>query len=911
MALSNELGQVSDNLRDTVINLHSLQAIFKRLLISITFRQWIHTCLIAIILLVSFLGAYTQESQIKKAVFEHIINADNSKYQQNLDSLKSLKEQILNYKNLDDYHKVLKISEEYIELLKGISGGIDPDYIMILEDLATMYSRNGDYLEALEIRMEVVQFQKEALGEKNKDFLTSLANLGVAYSKLGQYQKALEIKLKVVEIGKEIFGEKHPSYLLNLNNLAYTYSDLNEDQKALEISLKIIELGNQVFSEKDPDYLTCKSNLASIYLRLGDYQKAFDISLDVWEIRKEVLGERHPDYFQSMSFLERLYYGIGDFDTSYDACRFNVRWTKEILGDNHPDYLVRLNNLSLTEFRLMKYDSAEYHFSEMLLRTQKMVFKNISLMTETQRALYWRTIKNYFYPFPMFLEKRLKIHPEGTIDAYNYTLFAKGLLLNTSIDFNQLIAEKGSAEAKAKFDELKSLRLRIQKLNEKPIDERFLNVDSLENVAQQKETGLVKISKEYGDYTRNLKINWKDVQAKLEEKDVAIEFVEYPTLTDTVKYAALVLRKGWSYPKMISLFRKDQIEELIKQDKNKVYANGYVGKQIKKLIWNPLEDFISPGERVYFSPAGIYHQLAIENLAVNDSATLADQYQMYRLSSTKELVTKSIRTKHKSAALYGGLQYDLDSVKMVAESKKYHTGENLLAFRGYSNDTTVRKGWEYLGGTLQEVEQINRMMNDKQYLVAEFTGEKGNEESFKALSGKSPEIIHIATHGFFLPIEDSRKNQFMQMRMGDQRESGSGVDPMLRSGLMLAGGNKAWQGEEVPETIEDGVLTAREISRMDLRGTDLVVLSACETGLGEVSSEGVFGLQRSFKQAGVKNLIMSLWEVSDQATSFMMTEFYANLLSGDDLKTAFVAAKQKCKQKFPEPQYWAAFVLLN
>ena len=149
------------------------------------------------------------------------------------------------------------------------------------------------------------------------------------------------------------------------------------------------------------------------------------------------------------------------------------------------------------------------------------------------------------------------------------------------------------------------------------------------------------------------------------------------------------------------------------------------------------------------------------------------------------------------------------------------------------------------------------------------------------------------------------------MRLGDQRKTDEGVDPMLRSGLMLSGGNRAWQGEKVPESIEDGVLTAREISHMDLRGTDLVVLSACETGLGEISSEGVFGLQRSFKQAGVKTLLMSLWQVNDQATRFMMTKFYSGLLGGKDKSAAFLDAKRKCKEQFPEPRYWAAFIMLN
>jgi len=167
-------------------------------------------------------------------------------------------------------------------------------------------------------------------------------------------------------------------------------------------------------------------------------------------------------------------------------------------------------------------------------------------------------------------------------------------------------------------------------------------------------------------------------------------------------------------------------------------------------------------------------------------------------------------------------------------------------------------------------------MTDHHYQIREYTGETGNEESFKSLSGKREGIIHIATHGFFYTIEESRKNLFMLQRMGDQQQEKATVDPMLRSGLIMAGGNKDWLNEKIPENIEDGVLTAKEISRTDLRGTELVVLSACETGLGDVSSEGVFGLQRSFKQAGAQTLVMSLWEVNDKATSYMMTQFYSN-----------------------------------
>jgi CHAT domain-containing protein len=827
------------------------------------------------------------------------------------DYLTSLNNISVDYSELGEYQKALEINQKVTELRKDTLGEMHPDYFTSLANSAVIYGQMGQDLKSLEILLYVVKLEKEILGENNPLYLTSLNNLALQYSDLGNYQKSLEVNQKVVEIRKHTLGENHPDYLMSLNNLASSYSHLGNYQKSLEINQTIADLLKNVLSEKHPYYLTALNNLAYDNSKLGNYQKSLELNQKVAEIRKETLGENHPDYITSLANIALDYTNMKNYKKALEIFVKVEKLSAEKFQKNHPLYFYSLGNLAGAEYDLAKYDDASFHFKEMIHFMKNKLVDYFVLMTENQREQFWQKYINSFSLFPMFLEKTTNTNPESAVYAYNIALFTKGLLLNTSIDFNQLIAEKGSPEAKAKFEELKLLRLQIQRLQEKPIAERHLNVDSLETVAQQKETELVKISKEYGDYTRNLKINWKDVQTNLQDKDVAIEFVEYPTLTDTIKYAALLLRKGWQYPQMIPLFRKDQIDEFIRQDKNKIYSNKIVGKQIRQLVWEPLEKVVSPGERVYFSPAGIYHQLAIENLAASDSTTLGDIYQMYRLSSTKELVTQTSKSKYKTAVLYGGLQFDLDSVRMVAESKKYPKIEKLLAFRGYSNDTTVRKGWEYLGGTLQEVEQINRLMNDRQYLVTEYTGESGNEESFKSLSGKSPEIIHIATHGFFQPVEESRKNPFIQMRMGDQPESGGWVDPMLRSGLMLSGGNKSWQGEKIPENIEDGVLTAREISRMDLRSTDLVVLSACETGLGEVSSEGVFGLQRSFKQAGVKNLIMSLWEVSDQATSFMMKEFYTNLLSGEDLRKAFVDAKQKCKEKYLDPQYWAAFVLLN
>jgi CHAT domain-containing protein/lipopolysaccharide biosynthesis regulator YciM len=827
------------------------------------------------------------------------------------DYLFSLGHLAVQYRYIGDYTRALEISIKVVNVEREILGERHPDYLLSLSNLSLIYSSLGDWSKALEISQKLISEQKEILGERDLDYLFSLGNLASIYSDLGDYRAALKINKKLANLEKEIFGERHPRFLVSLNNLSLTYLKLHDYKAAMEILLKVIDLQKEILGYRHPDYLSSLNNLALAYSDLGNYSKALTINQKIGELEMEILGDHHPGYLVSLNNLASNYVDLCNYNMALEEIRKVVDLRKNVLGDSHPDYLVSLQNLSLIELYLSQGDSALFHYQKVLTKTKDRVIDYFALMTEFQREQFWRKNSFDFKIFPLFSENASVAHLDTIGFGFDTALFSKGLLLNATRDFDELFAEKGSPEAIAKFEELKQTKLQIQRILEKPIAERYLSVDSLEDIAQKKETELVKLSKEYGDYTRNMKINWKDVQSTLGNKDVAIEFVEYPTLTDTIKYAAFVVRKGWQYPRMISLFRKDQIQEFIKQDKDKIYANGYVGKQLKKLIWDPLEEAISEGDNVYFSASGVLHQLAIENLPANETQTLSEIFHLYRLSSTKEIVLKKAPEKNNSAVLYGGLQFDISNERMLAESKKYEKKENLYAMRGYQSDSTMRKGWGFLEGTLTEVQQINQLLKDKKYKTTFFTGESGNEESFKSLSGKKMGIIHIATHGFFETVADSKKNIFIQLRMGDQTLEKETVDPMIRSGLILSGGNRAWQGDTIPESIEDGVLTAKEICRMDLRGTDLVVLSACETGLGEVSSEGVFGLQRSFKQAGVQTLIMSLWGVNDQATNYMMTQFYTNLLSGKDKREAFLKAKKSCKEKFPEPQYWAAFIMLD
>lgn len=301
-------------------------------------------------------------------------------------------------------------------------------------------------------------------------------------------------------------------------------------------------------------------------------------------------------------------------------------------------------------------------------------------------------------------------------------------------------------------------------------------------------------------------------------------------------------------------------------------------------------------------------------LVMNDY--MANQYKIYRLSSTRELVYKNKKIeKGKGVVVYGGLLYDMSAADLEKDKSNYK-----MIYRGdfglsKSNKRDLRAAVTsipFLEGTREEVDRIEEIVKKVgAEVVTSMKGVKGTETSFKALSESGKKVIHIATHGFYWENKMNESNMgafFHDSRMEDK--------VLTRSGLFFSGANNAFFGETLPEGVDDGILTAKEIACMDLKGTDLVVLSACETGLGDITGDGVFGLQRGFKKAGVQSIVMSLWKVDDEATRLLMVEFYTNLVVRKQSKLqALVNAQHYLRTygdgRYAHPRYWAAFILLD
>ena len=517
------------------------------------------------------------------------------------------------------------------------------------------------------------------------------------------------------------------------------------------------------------------------------------------------------------------------------------------------------------------------------------------------------------------------------INIFNYCSKLKNIKFNgTCEEFGKIIVDEKWRGEKTTFKSVTLLRNEYNKsieLLKNNADSIYTNMRSIERKILQENRKYLSVS--------NYSVSWKDIQNNLSANEVAIEFVNYPYCEldiDSIVYGALVVRKEWTEPTFIAL-KKESIIQYHYHNRTDSVKNisiispranflsrpitGNNGDELYQCIWGNLviNNLINPGDNIYFSASGILHQIPIESLPIGNGKIMSDVYNMHRLSSTRELVKEKKEMKYTKAVLYGGLNYDMTDDELLSASQTYTKDASTEYFvsRGLLEDSIRGYKWDNLSNTQQEVDYISDLMKKNQITTQTYKGNIGNEESFKALSGHEYNIIHLATHGFFYPDEEAKeKDYFKPMLLNDHYQKFNEVDmSMWRSGLVLSGGNRAWKGDSIPDTVEDGILKAQEIGDLDLRGADLVVLSACNTGQGEVTGEGVFGLQRAFKMAGAQTIIMSLTPVDDQTTMAMMNKFYTNLFSGQSKHDAFYNAQRYIRSIKPDPKYWMGWIMLD
>lgn len=833
----------------------------------------------------------------------------------------------------DDQGNYAKAEPLYIQaqkIRKQVQGENHPDYARNICNLAILYHNQGNYSKAEPLYIKALQIRKEKLGENHPDYANSIHSLASLYNYLGNYSKAEQLYILALTITKKTLGDKHPNYAALLSNLAALSSNQENCPKAESLYIQALQIRKETLGEKHPHYAMSLDNLASFYTNQGDYFKAEPLYIQAMQIKKEVLGEKHPDYAETLNNLAILYANQGRYSKSEQLYIQALQIREKTLGVKHPDYVISLNNLAILYDLLDKLDNEE----PLILQSSSINYENIllsfSFLSETERDKYLKTNDINFLTYKTFAYSYYSQKPSISTFAYNNELFSKGILLNTSQEIQRSITQSGDTTLISTLNKMKEIRKRINFLESQPKEKQF-GLPELEEEANQLDKILTQKSQAYRQAQSEQQIKWQDVQAKLKEGEAAIEFSSFRYFhkewTDSTLYCALVLKKGMEHPVMVPLCEQKQLDSLFVGDKaapNMLYASRGVtgkykakqpnGQKLYKLIWQPLEKELQDVKTVYYSPSGSLHQISFAALPTDSAHYLCDQYNLVQLSSTRQLATSTWQANPSqitSTALFGGIKYDLEGQEVAELQRSLPTNE--LAMRGFTSDSTRNsKSFGFLEGTKKEVESISANLTAKHIKTTLYTGINGNEESFKSLSNQNISVLHIATHGFFYPDEQQNPDKLDQMMLLGEQKFKYVPNPLLRSGLILAGGNRAWKGEEPISGMQDGILTAQEISEMNLQNTELVVLSACETGLGDIKGgEGVFGLQRAFKLAGVKTIIMSLWKVPDAETSELMQSFYQKWLAGMDKHDAFRLAQQEIKSKRPEPYFWAGFVMVD
>ena len=847
------------------------------------------------------------------------------------------------YAGKEDYKTCIDKLERARTILRDVEGENGLTYINCTGELSSAYNHIGDLQKA----DDLAHATQTNTGNMSKD--NDIASIAKAqsmkkqaevFANNGNYKVAISMQNNVLDIYSQYADSIGMASAYN--TLSNYYFHDNAIDKAIECSSNSIGLYTRNGGKKAD--LAQAYNSMSIYCyHKSDYEDALQYATNAVSLYEEE-GDSTSSFFSKALTNMALYnYVVGNIDDAIKYALHSYDLQKNVLGEGHPDNVTNLFNIA--QYYYTKGDDKklhEYYHKAMELQSN-LVKSNFSHMTTVGREMYWNT-KKYIYavaPTYAFLNEK---NDSILVDAYNSQLLTKGILLNSEIDFKSLLVKSGDSILLHKYLQLADLNQQIENI----YNEASSNADSkavstsdvsdLQRRATILERELMRESKEYGDYTDNMTISVDRISADLKEGDVAMELFEIPVSGGGKAYYAMYLKRGWKVPRLVKLFNfldlktiehngKDFYQMLSDRNGiNYIFSTGDVGQ----MVWNPLiQDWGNDVKNVYFSPSGLFYQWGIEYLLLGDGQRIGDKYDIYRLSSTKMLTLKQEENTSKGATIFGGLDYDLDP-ELMAELHDgagnyfndlivpYDDNEDIAEQRsvfdlaGTATDSlSLRGSVNFLKGTLDEAEAICDMLIRNGIPTNLFTHEMGIEENFKALNGKSQSLVHIATHGFSLGETHDARQSFASL-IGESWTASANDANLNYSGLLMSGANNVLNGKKLPQGIENGILTSREISMMDLRGLNLVVLSACQTGLGDIKEDGVFGLQRGFKKAGAKTLLMSLWSVDDRATQIMMTSFYSSLMQGISRHDAFKQAQKNVREAgFDAPFYWASFIMLD
>ena len=829
------------------------------------------------------------------------------------------------YGNISTAYHMLKQHEtatKYMELslaIRRMNKGVGTlNYVEYLGAIARNYYYEENYPKALLYEKEVASIYERKYEENNQKygciFLHTLGNLCEFSIKMDSYEEAIEYGKKALKLLEDSTCEDVLWLKLAVyNNIAASLASTGKEEDAISYLETI--LSDSEYAKHNHLYFNTKMLLADILLKCKqDTIRVIDEYEQIKKLIEDGVAVGHHNYPDYKNVLYELYrlYNDRDSNIAIQYLKKAIQVQKEWQGETSVAYanllLEYVDNSyvkCITEEK--NIDSLFHYLHQSSDIIKRHINNSVFNMSKTDRDNYWLRYEKVFTWLIPTISGILKTGEWNSM-AYDASLFYKGMLLASDIELKNIVSSSNDSTLIYQFTNyVHNLSLLEALLSRKDTSKE---IDSLTIAIKENEYYLSQKISRFNKQRKGTNYTWKEVSEKLKDKDVAIEFISYESIDgSTIYYDAYVINNMSTAPLIIPLFNDSG------KLKQQLHSNSVDYNRLSSFIWGneELKNALNGAKNIYFSPSGLLNSIGIEYLPIGNGQYIFDKYNIFRLSSTRELCYKNSGIKSDNVCIYGGLDYN--STKHNNILKDIHP-ERLI--RSMKDTLIMRAGFEPLIGSKQEIEQLKEEIDNKVINLIVYTDSEGTEESFKNLSGKHINIIHLSTHGMYIPDDDNQmvhNNNFRFVISDEMPNIDVETRSLTRSFLVMSGGNMLIRRDSIPHEKDDGILTAQEISYLDFIDLDLVVLSACQTALGQIASDGIYGLQRGFKKAGANTILMSLDKVDDEATKILMVEFYKNLMEGktkhQSLKDAQKYLRQINNGKYDKPEYWASFILLD
>ena len=840
------------------------------------------------VLYVQAVGFYQNAAQFYRITF----GTEHPYYATTLNNIADL------YRMMGRHHHAESLFRESLAIRKTVLGEQHPDYAICLNNLAVLYEAMGDFNLAEPLYQQTLETWKTTLGEQHPKYAICLNNLALLCDKMGEYNQAEQYYQQALAIWEPTLRGQDINYAICLNNLALLYDKMRQYTKAEQLYQESLAIIKNLRGEHHPDYATSLNNLAGVYRLMGEYALAEPLLRQSLGISKTTLGEQHPDYANSLNNLAMLYEAMREYAQAVSHYRQSLAIIKQVMGEQHPDYATFLNNLASLYNAMGEFAQAEPLFRQ-ALQVQTANLQQLSVTQGEARSLVYQNALGDFHSL-LACSRHLNI-PDLTI-LYDAITESQGVISQVLIDRHTLVLDNPAALEKQQ--ELRQLQRELATLvltvpQPEQIEPRQQRLGQLNRQKEELEQELARLSEPFRRELEVQKTGLAELQRELNEQQALVHLIMGVGYNAETKESipiidAFIVRRDsldWvqiPQGESLGILAFTWRAALINGDSEVAHQ---LGVKLREQLWQPIENKLQGVETLHFVLDGELSFLPYAALPGRKPGTiLLEDYQLATVSHPRELyrqlTDESDSPQGPQFLAMGAVDYDGRSQPATPE---------LLATTSFHRAPVVDRGatlfWNKLPGTGKEVERLTELWteDDREQILI---GPQASESELRGLiPGQA--YIHLATHGFFaderfrsyLGHDQANEQLFSPEKfLGDNPLSGRGPtvterNPLLLTGIVCAGANRPAETDDLGLPVgDDGIMTAQEIVNLDLRGTELVVLSACETGLGKVGGgEGVYGLQRAFQLAGARNVLGSLWSVDDAATAALMKLFYTKL----------------------------------